>query len=353
MIKILIHGATDFNSSNFGDYLYVDGTIRRIKASRSDALIKIAKPSEYFLQHLPAFKQADFSNKDADLLIYAPGGYFGEGHSYRFRDILIHFWRFMPVGLAAVNRHQRILIVGVGAGPIKSRILRWSIKRICSHSEGVYVRDEESRNALTELGIKDVKLSFDPILVLPLSEWYKEFDISKLTHKTNEILLVHYNHSMHAMELFAKAVRDYVTQRKSDVTVIVSSDQLLDYEDRLYEQFCFISKVESIHYQYSDPYEFISLIRQCNKILTCKLHVGVVGHMLGASVICVAEHPEKSHRYYDRQGCPERCLSLYDVDYEETLSAMNSLFDASMPKFSEDILQLSESAWCAMDKSLE
>lgn len=352
MTKILIHGATNWGSSNFGDYLYADATVRRIHKQDEKAEIRFAEPSDYFLKYLPEYAKCAFDEKDADLLVYIPGGYFGEGHGYGLRDKIIHFIRFLPVGIRASYRKQKICIVGIGAGPITFPALKWGIKRICNAAISLTVRDIESQNSLEAVGVTNAELVFDPIISLPLRDWsvpsvqLDAFDGSRKT------LLVHYNHSKVAAVVFADAVNRFVSESGEAFNVVVSSDQLLSTEDELFDLFSSKIDFPIFRYQYDNPYEFISLLDRCDYILTCKLHVGVVGMMLGASVVCAAEHPEKTKRYYSHIGCPERCVSLYDNGSEAIITLMQDNLGNSMPPFNKSDLDLAEAAWQSIDQSI-
>lgn len=352
MTKVLIHGATNWGSSNFGDYIYADATVRRIHNLDKNAEIRFADPSEYFTEYLPEYAKCSFKEKEADLLIYIPGGYFGEGHDYKLRDEIIHFIRFLPVGIRASYRKQEICIVGIGAGPITNPALKWGIKKICKNASCLTVRDVESLKALNDIGVKNASLVFDPIISLPLREWACPSEQLDLLDASKKTLLVHYNHSKKAADIFADAVNRYIKESCEPLNVVVASDQLLSTEDELFDVFSKKIEVPAIRIKYNSPYEFITLLDKCEYMLTCKLHVGVVGMMLGSSVVCAAEHPGKTERYYAHVGCPQRCISLYDNDSDDVYDLMNSNFSLAMPSLGQDDLDLAETAWRTIDRSL-
>ena len=130
------------------------------------------------------------------------------------------------------------------------------------------------------------------------------------------------------------------------------SDQLLDSEEELFSQFCELSGVDALRFRYDDPYEAISVIDSASCVLTCKLHVGVVATMLGSSVICAAEHPEKSKRFYKYIGCPERCFSLYETSSQGIADAMEKMFIIPMQPISPADIELASAAWDGVDLCL-
>ncbi|MCK1257701.1 hypothetical protein MX099_07560 [Streptococcus uberis] len=105
-MKILLHGATDFGSSNFGDFIYGEIYHSFIKEILPDSNVSYYNPSEYFKKYT---RNYDFNNNDAknaDLLVYIPGGYFGEGHNAQLKHNLMQFYRFMPVGLKSLFKKK-------------------------------------------------------------------------------------------------------------------------------------------------------------------------------------------------------------------------------------------------------
>lgn len=352
--KILIHGATNWGSSNFGDFIYADAAVRRVRMLDSEAEIRLAEPSDYFLKYLPDCSQSSFKDGDANLVIYIPGGYFGEGHGYRLRDEAVHFVRFFPVGIKSSYRKQNICVVGVGAGPISNCAMRWGIKRICNHAISLTVRDVESMEALESIGVNNAKIAFDPIVSLPINDWAissPQLDAFELDD-SKKTLLVHYNHSKDAAAVFAEALNRYVRNLPEPMNIVISSDQLLATEKELFDYFCSLIEFPVFKFTYDNPYEFITLLKACDYILTCKLHVGVIGMMLGASVICVAEHPEKTMRFYSHVGCPERCASLYSADSDAVFNLIRSHLDSPMPAIQKEDIDLAESSWRTIDDCL-
>ena len=102
-MQYLLHGATNWNSTNFGDFLYAYEIYRYLKQNEKNK-VGFYDPSDYFKKYLnegDALDNVTFSK--ADFMIYIPGGYFGEGHNARFRDTAIKYIRFMPFGLKAVR----------------------------------------------------------------------------------------------------------------------------------------------------------------------------------------------------------------------------------------------------------
>lgn len=318
-MKILLHGATDFGSSNFGDFLYGEIYYSFIKQVLPNAQISFYNPSDYFKKYISNYDFSKNDSRSADLLIYFSGGYFGEGHNARLKHNLMQFVRFMPVGLSSLIKKRDIIISGIGAGPNTNPILTQSIKAVCKKAKLVTVRDNESKIALEKLGVDLVIEGADSIL---------SFDYSQIAEKTEQIdriitesegrrlVFVHYNHSDEALEKFASLV-NRLTQDTNEYHFVIGSDQILRDEDEKLGRFKKLVKTDFSHFRYDSPFELLYLLQKVDNVVTCKLHVGVLATLFQKSVICIAEHPTKSKRYYNRIGYPDNCISLYDSSEEE------------------------------------
>lgn len=353
-MKILVHGATNCGSSNFGDYIYIDAIARHLEQVSNNNIVELYDPSDYFKQYLPKYTQGSFKKKDADCLVYAPGGYFGEGHGATFKSNLVQFMRFMPVGLRMSLRKKPILVVAIGAGPNSNPLLSWAIKRVCAKAISVTVRDHESKIALENLGIQNVIEAGDLILTLPLAQWaIAPHSVDQMQKSPRgKRLLIHYNHSAEAAIKFAEAVNCYINENADEqFEIVVTSDQRLATEQYLLDKFQSVCQHPSRLYSYDNPYEMIGLINSCDYILTCKLHVGVVGAMLGVPVVCAAEHPEKTKRFYKQIKEEYRCESLYLSSASDILKMMNEGFGKNIHVPAEEISKAAI-AWESLDSAV-
>lgn len=308
----MLHGATNCHSSNYGDFIYANMVFNYL--NRKNINVCLYQPSPYFCKYLPHYDNIHkFSISELDALVYLPGGYFGEGHNASFKENLIQFFRFLPVGIFAAFKNKPIAILAIGAGPITWKPFRVFIKYICQHAKLITTRDEESYRALKTLcpNNSSIMPSFD--FIVTNSELKK-----KIYRKVNKgpTMLVHYNHSYEALKKFAYAVKLFSCNHP-EFSFVVSSDQILNCDEAMYQQFLSLSKIKNCRFhKYDNPDEMTNLIGNSDAILTSKLHVGVVGAMLGKSVISVPCHPEKTKRFYQEIGETQRCISLYDSSVE-------------------------------------
>lgn len=344
--NIMLHGATNWGSSNYGDYIY--GEIIHDYLKDKGNKVCFYQPSPFFEKYITNYdKNSIFKKKDANMIVYIPGGYFGEGHSARFRDNVIQFVRFMPLGIWAAFKRIPLAIIGIGAGPNTNFLMNYGIRKICKHASLITVRDNESYKALKKLSPKvDVIECGDLILDSQLKE--TDVKISQISSIIDEagnkkIALVHYNHEQIALQKFSKSMEKF-SNKYSDYHVVVASDSILDLDDEYFEEFKKTYGKECSHFKYSNPKELTSMIKEANLVLTCKLHVGVVACSFGKSVIAAACHPEKTKRFYSQIGEEYRCINLYNSSDEELYSLIEKSFDRNV-KISPDIKKKAGTSW--------
>ena len=354
-MHFLLHGATNWNSTNFGDFLYAYEIYHYLKRDTTNQ-VGFYDPSDYFIKYLdedvPALDNVGF--QEADYLIYIPGGYFGEGHNARFRDTLIQYIRFMPFGLKAVRLKKKLLTIGVGAGPIDRWFMKSAVKKICKNSIAVTTRDIESQKALQDIGVNNIPEYSDMMLAYDLkciAKDTEQIQYIKSFVGESKLLLVHYNHSLEALKKFAAVIKSFVDKHK-DYKVVVAADSILPYENDYFDKFNALCGSEVYHFIYDNPFEMVKLIDVSDTILTCKLHVGVVGCMFGKAVVCAAEHPEKTIRFYELIESPQNCMSLYDSTADQINEKLNCLCEIPL-RIPKTETEKAMKHWQAMQHILE
>jgi len=346
MIKnVLLHGATNFGSSNYGDYVYAEFVYEYLKEKKIN--VCFYQPSSFFIRNLRDYlKNQPFDKKEADLIIYIPGGYFGEGHQARFRDNLVQFIRFMPLGIWASYKKIPMVVLGIGAGPNHCFFMNFGIRRICNHSQFVTVRDKESYESLKKLCPKaNIIESGDLIITRTINETNQSSQLRRIEQVRNnrKILLIHYNHSKEALRKFAKSVKKFISQHK-EYMVVVTSDSILKFEEEYFKEFERESGIKCEHFLYENSSELTALLRIIDVVLTCKLHVGVVACSFEKSVVAVACHPEKTKRFYSQIGESGRCVSLFNVTPDEICRLLEKYHEKKI-HIDEQIIKKSSLTW--------
>lgn len=101
--------------------------------------------------------------KNLDLLIVGGGGLLMDLYK---RDAPL----YSVLGMVGRFSKCRVVIYGVGAGPLKTFIGKFFIKRLINLADSVSVRDQQSKKLLETLGInKEIQVIADPAFALPIS----------------------------------------------------------------------------------------------------------------------------------------------------------------------------------------
>lgn len=322
-MKIILHGATDRGSTNFGDFLYANELYSLCRSMNAE--VCYYNESAFIREYTRGYCANKFTVQESDLLVYIPGGYFSEAHDTTLKRCLINFRRYMPFGLSGCVRRKRIAVLGIGAGNIHTPFLRWPLKWILNHAEMITVRDEISRKALDELKPKsspenygDLILSIDIPSLIQATQQTQE--IGKQV-EGKKLVVVHYNHSRQALQLFAAALQVF-KDTHPEYQLVVTTDSVIEDDMDLFDSFK-NTVGRCIHFTYKNPYELIELLRISDVVVTCKLHLGVVACMLGKSVISVAEDYAKTSRFYEQIGETNRCVPLNESDAEQVSEMIN------------------------------
>lgn len=353
MIKnIVLHGATNCNSSNYGDFLYGEIIYNYLK--RKNMNVVFYQPSNFFIEHLKDYPSQipENSRQKPDLILYIPGGYFGEGHNARIRDNIIQFFRFMPLGMSAAARDIPLAVLGVGAGPNNSMLMNYGIKKICNHALFVTTRDNTSHNALLKLSPKaNIIQSADLILTRDWRDFGTTPQINSIINNNDDkYMLIHYNHSREALLKFGGAVQKFI-KLHPEYKIIVSSDSIMSSEDENYNAFSNLLSGLCEHFIYSNSRELTQLINKVDVVLTCKLHVGVVAATLKKSVVSVACHPEKTKRFYSQIGEEERCISLYKATTNTIIEMLERYHEREI-HIPQEVIMQANVTWELLDSIL-
>lgn len=368
-MRIILHGATDYGSSNYGDFLYgkiiYDYLIEKLKVEPKN--ITFYNPSDYFKKYIDRNRTTDLKGNiaKADIAIYIPGGYFGEGHNASWKETLIQTKRFIPFGIKCISRKVPFAVIGVGAGPNNNLLFRNCIKYVINHADTITVRDKESFDALKLLGYSEALCCADPIIAFDMERYDSESMgdtacdevVHELARNDKKGILVHFNHSKEAAEKFGWAINIFVKNNPSYYPV-VSSDQLLSVEDDLVAIFekAYGSK-EFLRYKYDNPFEFGSLISHMCFVLTSKLHVGVTAASKGKSVLAAAVHPEKTVRFYKQIHSESNFLDLEKTSpnmiaarIDKVKSASITIPDEALEAAKKNMIELKRFIWDKEEK---
>lgn len=329
-MNFLIHGASNLGSTNLGDFLYAD-QMYNLLAMGGRNRVSYYQASPFFESFTENYTREKISLKDADWLIYFPGGYFSQPKNSNVKDSVIRFFRYMIFGLRGLLFKKPIAVIGIGCGNFESIIIKKIVGLLVNYSKIVTCRNNVSYKTIKSL-IKSggVKNYGDMLLSYPVRDKMRYTNrIDDVLRRTNgrKIVLVHYNHSHEAMEKFAYALKEIYRCIKDfeKYYVVVTEDSVEAFADTLFLEFKNFFGIDCLHFKYSDPFESLCLILKSDIILTCKLHLGVIGCMAEKRVLCFAIDYDKTKCFYDEIGFSDHCYDINNMRVKDIINVVKKI----------------------------
>jgi len=330
-MKIVLHGAT--SGSNFGDFLFADMILRTVLECNPDGKngffrFPIFGVSSYFSKYLPLAQRLSFIDLfTGDLLIYIPGGYFGDSKKTLVGSIK-RFLRYMPIGFLFCLRRKPVIILGVGGGPLHYKFLRDAALYLFKRAAVVTVRDIETATYFKSYGIKrEILVKSDlvqamPLEMIPLLESDIKATLDNALGK-KKLLLLHIEKTDRANEKLKavfEGVRKFLEKRK-EFGVVVACSNLHKPLNRLAVGRS-INNESIVYYQFDSPWQFAALIGKVDLVVTTRLHVGIVAAVLSKSVVAFPSHKEKTPRFYRQLGASSRCRVLAEASPQDVYDTL-------------------------------
>lgn len=311
-MRIALHGS--YFGRNFGDTLLVRifrDWVRDIDADIECGLPVVASTLE--AQEIGADIISDPNSYNG--LVYCGGGYFGEPPGslvtrvrWAYRNWQRHLrWKSQPG-----YREMPYCILGVGVGPVSSRIFRAKVVNLFNRAEFISVRDETSRNYLDSWGVKrTIHLCYDA--ALSLNNVLKK-DESTPTEKPT--LIVHLPFRRPVYQQIVHEIAGWVSNR-ADVQVICLLDSPMQDRamDVLYKP---LLDAGAHPHPYLSVDNLLNTLQSANAVITAKLHVGIAATALDKPVLSIPYH-SKTYRFYEQIDRLENCWNPSEVTSDRVL----------------------------------
>lgn len=349
--KVLLHGS--YYGDNFGDTLFVilftnwlkqygiksENIVTPFASNRVRSLIDVSKDS--------GIKTLD----RCKVLVLMGGGYLGEPLSNRFRWSLRCLIRHMRLIIKANIKNIPYAFIGVGVGPISSKLLRSLIVKVCNDSYFTVVRDIESKNYLIKYGVKEDKVvcSVDSILYLEhnnYEDFYsKNIKLSEnIFKKENDTVYIGihlpiYNSYGSELKNIINEINEYCSDLKKYKLVLFNDfyKEGYDYKikDAILSRF---DRQDILEVPYTNPNQMISLLNNLDILITSKLHCGIVANCLNKYVISIAEH-SKTERLYKQLKLSHRSIMAYEYVNGDLLSLLKEYDKVEINKVVDDSIR--------------
>jgi polysaccharide pyruvyl transferase WcaK-like protein len=334
MKTISLHGS--YFQNNFGDILLMAIITNWLKEAGYSVNLPVSFES---MRKLIGADTIGYSNYlQSEALVFGGGGYFGEPNTkktiWTYRNYLRHIF---PYSNGFIGSKKPYLIIGVGVGPISNGFLRKRVVNLFENAVFASVRDNESFDFLKKYGLKRNDLVIHPDIALTLnkvnpfvSKTIREVDDSKIR--------IGYHLSYSADHKFTKFFLSYfknllAKDSRIELVCIVDSTSRNKLLDSI-EQEISGWKNASIE-RYTDPDQIINLLNSFDRVVTHKLHVGIVSLSLNKPVLSFPLH-QKTQRLYRQLGIENQCMPLGNFKEDEFTKFMDeNLLTATTGRISE------------------
>lgn len=304
---VTLHGA--FHGANFGDLLLLQ--------------IQLAWLSEVGITEIciPGMNDLDLDLIDipdglrlnrctSDLIVFGGGGYFGAPGRAKWKWTLNWIRHHARILILAALTRRKVFLLGTGVGPLPPLPLSYFLKLALKKAELIMPRDEESVAYLRELLGCESETTVD--LGTDIAVWLAGQEVTKRERNSKaEVLGIHLApppDDVPSFEEFLDWLGRRLTgygfrlkvlvdqkntngaKRQLQSGIRVAKESGLEYE---------VVKLESIN-------QFVDSIGECDRIITSKLHVGVVARCKQVEVLSIPTHV-KTIRFYRQIGEKHRC----------------------------------------------
>jgi polysaccharide pyruvyl transferase WcaK-like protein len=334
MKTISLHGS--YFQNNFGDILLMAIITNWLKEAGYSVNLPVSFES---MRKLIGADTIGYSNYlQSEALVFGGGGYFGEPNTkkaiWTYRNYLRHIF---PYSNGIIGSKKPYIIIGVGVGPISNNFLRKRVVNLFENAVFASVRDNESFDFLKKYGLKRDDLVINPDIALTLNK-VNPFVSPKVKVEDDSKIRIGYHLSYSADHKFTKFFLAYFKK-------------LLEKDDRI-ELVCIVDStsrnklLDSIEPEisgwknasiarYSDPDQIITLLNSFDRVVTHKLHVGIVSLSLNKPVLSFPLH-QKTQRLYRQLGIENQCMPLGNFKEDEFTRFLDTnLLTATTGKISE------------------
>ena len=264
--------------------------------------------------------------KKSDLIIIGGGGMFGDAgispkDTYRILSL--------KAAIQGKLRGKRVISTGVGAGPLtfkKSYLLTFLI---CLLSERIGVRDIESYRFLIKIGVSKRKIVTGADVALLCSDF---LPIGNSGTKIGiQFDIFHFKDILEnpAIKDIFNEIITFGHFNKENIALISNGNHL--------SQLCkYLEDAETICYYGHLPH-FLQQLNNMKVIFTSHLHLAITAYSY--RIPCFSLYVrEKTRRFYDQIGHPERAVDLRSAKKEDCIRIINELQTAEWTSFDEERL---------------
>lgn len=313
---------------NFGDDLV--GAIIAKHLQREGYRVTVPRLESHNAEWIGAEYAASYDGvfDDADIVVVGGGGIMSDtsgakpGASYL--DVVA------KAGFAGYLNDKKVLVTSVGAGPWlleRSKMLAFGVSLL---ADKIGVRDQESYDHLQSIGVSGDKVILGSDCAL-LSAEYLNFKPKNIRKMGIQFNVGQFADTLEAPNLGAisRAVQEYVNGHEPNV-VLVSNGR---GKSPLAKE---ASSAETL--RYTDLQNFLPRLAGLTSIFTSHLHLAITAFSQRIPTFSLYVR-EKTKRFYDQVGRPERAIDLRVATVEDFKRFIEAAETATWSDQDEEALQ--------------
>lgn len=362
MAKATVHGC--YNTTNFGDLLLLELTAKYLKDRWNIDSETLRLPADIRLEYCTAAPSV-LTSLRPQYAVFGGGGYLeDEGGSKLGTKRLLRYslpakiWRTLGV---------RYAVVAPGGGPTAVGLGAKRIKYICDNASHISLRDAQTVAFVKGIGVdrKDIVTTADLALTIKPADIpasYK-FDLQGFVGdkaKGKKIIGIHLEKIYQDTEQFKKFCNLPFLKDKE----FLEKFHLIFFYDYKSENTGWVKQqIENIEglshsvLERMNHWSTADFLRQCDAILTTKLHVSIVSAAFGVPVFGFSFH-QKTERFYQEIGRPQYqkmwdggidCINAWMLELKDADSTAWKLSEPHMSK----IKAAAELNFAVLDKYIE
>ncbi|WP_019394857.1 polysaccharide pyruvyl transferase family protein [Priestia filamentosa] len=289
------------------------------------------KKGNFILSVLHTVKQSFKIMKDLDLLIIGGGGLLMDMYK---RDAPL----YSTLGLLGYYAKCRIVIYGVGAGPITTKAGKFFIKTLANKADSISVRDVKSKELLKAIGIrKEIDIIGDPAFAIePVQKRSKTNELKKVAVTAVPYFSKQYwpQRDDNKYEAYVKGMARNLDEliEKTGATITFFSTkypQDVEVTREIYDMMTYKQSVrlkdENLH-----PDEIVKLCAEQDLIIGTRLHSLILSVVASTPVLGVGYHHKVEH-FLQALGKQEHFVEIGALQEKDTflqkVQAMTSQWD--------------------------
>jgi len=374
-VKIGIVG--NYGNNNKGDEAILEGIIQQLDEALNitrDDIVVFSNTPDYMREEfgveakrlyykkggkvqtfLHTMKQNKPVIASLDLLIIGGGGIFMD--LYGTESFLFGLY-----GEMAKQTKTKAVLYGVGAGPIKTKLGAFILKRLANQMALVTVRDDQSKALMREIGVKqDIHVIGDPAFKIG----YQEEEVQRHERvRSIAITAVPYYHGSYWPEEDLTRYNDYVDGMARNIELLLvkypevhidfystKQPQDTDVTEDIYNRLKNQMNV-TVHRDSFDAKDLVSFAEKHDVVIGTRLHSLILALVARRPIVAIGYH-HKVTDFMNMLGLNNQVidieeLHLQDDYFERTIKQLNDNWQAEEERFSQLSKEMKEKAMTGM-----